>query len=145
MLDWIWVNGALPLLCRNVNFVVGEVQQWCTGGTSNWDGVISGLPKRTLHRINSLMHDAHCHARCGLMMIGEQKKQMAIECIRIKVRKIKREVYGVAKINREVECRVIGRMGEYLRITLESFSNYLYKYSKTDIVQQRMYLGLKGK
>jgi hypothetical protein len=31
-------------------------------------------------------------------------------------------------------------MGEYLRITLESFSNYLYKYSKTDIVQQRMLL-----
>jgi hypothetical protein len=49
------------------------------------------------------------------------------------------------KINREVECRVIGRMGEYLRITPESFSDYLYKYSETDIVQQRMYLGLKGK
>ena len=45
MLDWIWVIGALPLLCRIVNFVGGEVQQWCTGGTSNWDGVISGLPK----------------------------------------------------------------------------------------------------
>jgi hypothetical protein len=44
-----------------------------------------------------------------------------------------------------VECQVIGRMGEYLRITPESFSDYLYMYSKTDIVQQRMYLGLKGK
>jgi hypothetical protein len=33
-----------------------------------------------------------------------------------------------------VECRVIGRMGEYLRITPESFSDYLYIYSETDIV-----------
>ena len=36
-------------------------------------------------------------------------------------------------------------MGEYLRITPKSFSDYLYIYSKTNIVQQRMYLGLKRK
>jgi hypothetical protein len=46
MLDWIWISGALLLLCRIVNFVGGEVQQWCAGSTSNWDGVISGLPKK---------------------------------------------------------------------------------------------------
>ncbi len=44
MLDWIWVSRALPLLYHIVNFVGGEVQQWCAGGTSNWDRVISGLP-----------------------------------------------------------------------------------------------------
>ncbi len=59
MLDWIWVSGALPLLCRVVNFVGGEVQQWCADGTSNWDGVISELPKRMVRRISCyLMRDA---------------------------------------------------------------------------------------
>jgi hypothetical protein len=62
MLDWICVSGALPLLCGIVDFVGGEVQQWCAGGTSNWDGVISGLPKRPkwmVCRISCyLMHDA---------------------------------------------------------------------------------------
>jgi hypothetical protein len=59
MLDWILVSGALPILCRVVNFVGGEVQQWCAGGTSNWDGVISGLPQRRVCRISCyLMHDA---------------------------------------------------------------------------------------
>ena len=38
MLDWIWVSGALPSPCCIVNFVGGEVQQGCTGGTSNWRG-----------------------------------------------------------------------------------------------------------
>jgi hypothetical protein len=38
MLDWIWVSGALPPLCRVVIFVGGEVQQGCAGGTSNWGG-----------------------------------------------------------------------------------------------------------
>jgi hypothetical protein len=51
MLDWIRVSGALPLLCHVVNFVGGKVQQWCAGGRSNWDRVISGLPKRMLRRI----------------------------------------------------------------------------------------------
>ncbi len=118
-------------------------------------GGISCLQNWTWHRISCcLIWDARCCNRRGLSMIGKQHtqdgnwvrqnivqlKQMAMECNRIKVQKIKREVYWVAKIKREVECRVIGRMGEYLRITPESFSDYLYKYSKTDIVQQRMYL-----
>jgi hypothetical protein len=47
MLDWIWVSGALQPLCRIVNFIGG-----CTGGTSNWGEVISGLQKRTFHRIS---------------------------------------------------------------------------------------------
>ena len=126
-----------------------------TGG-----GKVSCLQNWTWQRISCcLMWDARCCNRQGLSMIGEQHKrdgnwvrqnnvqlkQMAMECVRIKVQKNKREVYWVAKINREVECLVIERMGEYLRITPESFSNYLYIYSKTNIVQQRMYLGLKGK
>jgi hypothetical protein len=38
---------------------------------------------------------------------------MAVECVRIKVQKIKREVYRDPKINREVECWVISGVGEY--------------------------------
>jgi hypothetical protein len=74
MLDLDWVSGALPPLCRVVNFVGGEVQQECAGGKSNWGGVISGLPKRMSYRMCSLMRNARCHGRCGLSMIGEQKK-----------------------------------------------------------------------
>ncbi len=115
------------------------------------------LANWTWHRISCcLMWDVQCCNRQGLSMIGKQHKQdgnwvrqnnvqlnqMAMECVRIKVQKNKREVYWVAKINIEVECWVTGRMGEYLRITPESFSNNLYIHSKTTIVQQRMYLGL---
>ncbi len=75
MLDLNWVGRALPPLCRVVYLVGGEVQQGFTGGTSNWGGgVISGLPKRTSHRISSLMCNAPCNGRCGLLMIGEQEK-----------------------------------------------------------------------
>jgi hypothetical protein len=42
-----------------------------------------------------------------------QKKQMAMECVRMKVQKINREVGLVQKIKREVECWVIGGIGEY--------------------------------
>ncbi len=59
MLDWIWVSGASPLLCCVVNFVGGEVQQWCMGGTSNWDGVISGWPKEDGAQ-DQLLFDAQC-------------------------------------------------------------------------------------
>jgi hypothetical protein len=38
MLEWIWVSGASPPLCRIFNIVGGEVQQGCAGGTSNLGG-----------------------------------------------------------------------------------------------------------
>jgi hypothetical protein len=38
---------------------------------------------------------------------------MAKECVRMKVKKIKREVDRVPKIKREVECWVIGGIGEH--------------------------------
>jgi hypothetical protein len=38
---------------------------------------------------------------------------MAKECIRMKVQKIKKEIDCVPKIKREVECWVIGGIGEY--------------------------------
>jgi hypothetical protein len=40
MLDLDWVSGSSPPLCRVVNFVGGEVQQGCAGGTFNWGGDI---------------------------------------------------------------------------------------------------------
>jgi hypothetical protein len=85
MLDWIWVSRVLPLLCHVVNFVGGEVQQWCTGGTSNWDGVISRLPKRMVHRISCyLMRDARSVPReVRTFDDWRTKKKMAIECIRM--------------------------------------------------------------
>ncbi len=36
-------------------------------------GMISGLPKKTLHRIGSLMRNEQCHGRCGLWKNSEHK------------------------------------------------------------------------
>ncbi len=51
VLDLDWVSGASSPPYRVVNFVGGEVQQGCRVQLIR--GMISGLPKRTPHRISS--------------------------------------------------------------------------------------------
>ena len=111
-------------------------------------GLIYGLSKRMLHRIRPLMHNTRCRGRCGLTTNGEQKDRWQLSASEwwAKITDGKWVHQNESSENEEGIWLLGHRWDRWVwRITLESFSNCLYIYSKNILVQQRMYLGLKGK